>query len=619
MEEYYHKFHIPVMGTGYSADTPLRVAPFGISSVISSVDDILLEMLRRYYSNEFSLPQFKIPWNDEDGRAKRITAYLDTVMEIVRIKFEEIKHQPFFANNDKKKYFDLLPDDSLLKKAYQKLLAMNSGPERDALEEELTEKMRPGSIDLNIMVKLDKANYDKKGKPLPEEFSDAKAALRGFANSAVSGSLVFSAGINQSLFTYMTQFREFYRDTMGVLKKRIILKVSDFRSALIQGKFLAKKGLEVFEFRIESGLNCGGHAFPSTGNLLPSLLQEFKEKREQLVAQFQPLVKKYYDKMGWDYPETAATATPLITVQGGIGTNGEVKRLTEDFGMDLTGWATPFLLVPEATCVDGATIEALKKAAPKDLYISEASPLNVSFNNMHTSGSAIWTRKQAAQGKPGSPCPKGFLKLNTEFTEKPICLASREYQKLKLKQIAKSHLPDEQKQKMYERVVEKECICHHLGNSALISLGLAKEKNSPQSMCPGPNLAWFDRTYSLQEMVDHIYGRIPSLLPAERPHMFAKEIEMYVDYFQKLVDRCECTPGELKYLDEYYSNLKEGMKYCLEIATRQPYPDENLASIPPCVEKQSTRLQNIYDVFMREMKEKPLRNRFTEHNEAAAV
>ena len=45
--------------------------------------------------------------------------------------------------------------------------------------------------------------------------------------------------------------------------------MSDFRSALIQGKFLAKKGLEVAEFRIESGLNCGGHAFATDGHLMP--------------------------------------------------------------------------------------------------------------------------------------------------------------------------------------------------------------------------------------------------------------------------------------------------------------------------------------------------------------
>ncbi len=619
MEEYYHTFHIPVMGTGHSADTPLRVAPFGISSVISLVDDILLEKLRRYYSDYYGLPQFKIAANEEDGRAKRITAYLDTVMEIVRIKFEEIKNEPFFANNDKKKYFDLLPDDSFLKKGYQKLLAMNAGPERDALEEELTDKMRPGSIDVNIMVKLDRVNYDKKGKPLAEEFNDAKAALRGFANSTLKSSIVFSAGINQSLYNYMSQFKDFYRDTMGEIKKRIVLKVSDFRSALIQGKYLAKKGFEVFEFRIESGLNCGGHAFPSNGSLLPSLLQEMKEKKDQLVSQFQPLVQKYYEKMGWEYPESAKKDKPLITVQGGIGTNGEVRRLREDFGLDLTGWATPFLLVPEATCVDETTLEAMMRAGEQDLYVSDSSPLNVSFNNLYTSGSQEITRTLAAKGKPGSACPKGFLALNTEFTEKPLCLASKKYLKMKLKEISKSFLDDTQKKKMLDNALAKECICHNLGNGALIALGLVKEKNAPQSVCPGPNLAWFDRIYSLQEMVDHIYGRIPSLVPAERPHMFAKEIVMYVDYFKKMVDECTYTPAEMKSLEEYKSNLEDGMQLCLQIAEKEPYPGENLNSIPPCVAAQKIRLQNLYNDLMERSFEVSANVNQDQHNELVAV
>ena len=39
---------------------------------------------------------------------------------------------------------------------------------------------------------------------------------------------------------------------------------------------------------------------------------------------------------------------------------------------------------------------------------------------------------------PGSVCVKGYTRFNQEFTEKPICKASREYQKLKLQELAKS-------------------------------------------------------------------------------------------------------------------------------------------------------------------------------------
>ncbi|MEJ2658603.1 MAG: hypothetical protein P8012_15675, partial [Desulfobacterales bacterium] len=388
-----HSFHIPVMGIGHSADTPIRVAPFGISSVISLVDDLLLEKIRKYYALKYGLVYHKISKDETDGRAKRISAYLDTVHEIVRKKMQEIKEQPFFENNNKQKYFELLPENSILKQKYNTLLKMRAGTEKNALEKDLTNHMKPGSIDVNIMVHLDRIHYSKNGDPLGEEFTDAKAGLRGYANSCLQSSIVFSAGFNRHLYSYMAKFRDFYRDKMGRIKKRIILKVSDFRSALIQGKFLAQKGLEVYEFRIESGLNCGGHAFPSNGILLPKLLKEFKENRDHLAAEFRPLILKYYKKMGWKYPESAMKIHPLITVQGGIGNHGEVLRLMKDFGMDSTGWASPFLLVPEVTCVDDPTRELLRKSEANDLYLSDASPLNIPFNNIRGTGSELWTRK----------------------------------------------------------------------------------------------------------------------------------------------------------------------------------------------------------------------------------
>ena len=103
MTDTIHSFHIPVMGTGHSVDTPIRVAPFGISSVISLVDDLLLEEIRQYYAEKHGLPYHKIAKNEADGRAKRISAYLNVVHEIVQKKMVEIKQQHFFENNNKKK------------------------------------------------------------------------------------------------------------------------------------------------------------------------------------------------------------------------------------------------------------------------------------------------------------------------------------------------------------------------------------------------------------------------------------------------------------------------------------------------------------------------------------
>lgn len=597
-----HSFHIPVMGTGHSIDTAIRVAPFGISSVLSLVDDLLLERIRKYYCEKFEMPYEKIPRNAEDGRAKRTTAYLNMVGEIVKRRFEDIKSQPFFANNEKSKYFELLPDTSILKQSYRKLLSMDACSERDSLEAELTDKMQAGSIDVNIMVKLDKINYDKNSQPMSDEFSDAKAALRGFGNSTLRSSIVFSAGINQTLFSYMTQFRDFYRDELGELKKKIILKVSDFRSALIQGKFLAKKGLEVHEFRVESGLNCGGHAFPSNGHLLPTLLQEFKEKRQQLASQFWPIIEKFYKEKGWPLPESAKNETPILTVQGGIGNHGENERMLKGFGFERTGWATPFLLVPEATCIDEPTRNLLRTAGEDDVYLSESSPLNIPFNNIHNSGSEKWTQENISKGSPGSACPKGFLVSNNEFTELPICHASKEFQKQKLAEVEKLDVSEEKRERYREKVLAKQCICDHLGNGALIALGIQKVQASPQSICPGPNIAWFNRIYTLHEMVNHIYGRSQSLVPPERPHMFAKELVMYVDHFEKTIRDADLNSvREVKTLKEFKVNLDKGIGFCLEIAKGDPFGDENLSSIEPCVNNQKNRLEKLYAGFVAKL------------------
>ena len=592
-----HQFHIPVMGTGHSIDSPIRVAHLGIDSVISVVDDMLCEKIRKHYSSEFNFNYKNISRFDEDGRANRITAYLDMVGDIVSQKFEAIKEMSFISGNEKDRYFKLLPSESPLKKQYEYILSLSDEGDRNRLMEKLTDNMQCGSIDVNIMAKVDALSLDGEGKPLSSEYSDASAALRGFANSKIRSALVLSAGFNPRLYSYLSEFKDFYRDAAGGIKKKIILKVSDFRSAMIQGKFLAKKGLEVAEFRIESGLNCGGHAFASDGQLMPVLLQEFREKRDQLLETFQPMVKAFYESQGWDYPQlNDEQIKPIVTVQGGIGTNGEMRRLLEDFDMDGTGWGSPFLLVPEATCVDSETSKLLADSGENELYLSNVSPLGVPFNNIRGSGSEIYTKKMVEKGKPGSKCPKKFLVTNTEFTENPICTASAQYQLLKINQIENSELSDEEKSSRKEKVVQKTCLCTNLGAGSLIRLGIMNPSYARQSICPGPNLAWFKREYSLEEMTDHIYGRCESLVQQERPHMFAKELAMYVDYIEELAAQEEDREsGAWKKLVRMKKNLEKGIEFCEEVASRKPFKNENLDSLKKTANVQRKRLLNIFD------------------------
>ncbi len=268
-----------------------------------------------------------------------------------------------------------------------------------------------GSIDVNIMSKLDKVNYAKNGEPLPPEYSDAQAALRGFATSELNSSVVFSAGYNPRLYAYIETFSDFLPDENETLKKRIILKVSDYRSALTQGKLLAKKGLWVSEFRIESGLNCGGHAFATDGLLLGPILEEFKNNRPALITELMALCNQALAAKGC---KTFSIPPEMrITVQGGIGTAKENRFLLEYYQMDSTGWGSPFLLVPEATNLDEETLQQLATAKKEDYYLSNASPLGIPFNNFRKSSSEKQRIARISKGRPGSPCYKKFVMSGT--------------------------------------------------------------------------------------------------------------------------------------------------------------------------------------------------------------
>ena len=56
-----HTFHIPVMGTAFTADSALKVAHYGINTVIALADDVLLERLRKYYSEPVSYTHLTLP------------------------------------------------------------------------------------------------------------------------------------------------------------------------------------------------------------------------------------------------------------------------------------------------------------------------------------------------------------------------------------------------------------------------------------------------------------------------------------------------------------------------------------------------------------------------------
>ncbi len=575
-----HNFHIPVMGLAYTIDSPIKVAQYGISSVISIIDDEIIERMNRLYHGKNNFTYTEITNKIEDYRAKRITAYLDMVDDVVNLKFENLKQELSKSKEALNQYISMLPSKSDVKNGL-KNLAEQKDNFAENVRKFLDIHLSPGSIDVNIMTKVDKDNFDKNIQ-LPVIYNDAHVSLRGFANSKLSSSVVLSAGMNPRLYSYFESFPDFFPNEKGELKKKIILKVSDFRSAMIQGNFLAKKGLWVSEYRVESGLNCGGHAFATDGLLLGPIMEEFKQKKKELIASAHDLMVKALTQK-----ELHCPPEPLemkITVQGGVGTAEEHEFLLENYQLDSVGWGSPFLLVPEATSVDKETRQLLSKSKEEDFYLSNISPLGIPFNTVKGTTNEFLKQQKVLQNKAGSSCPKKFLALSKEFSPQGICTASRKYQTIKLNdlELQKNEISDREYDRTKTKITEKSCLCVGLVNSSYLENELpVKGEKQGVVVCPGPNLAYFDKEVSLADMVQHIYGEKNVMPENDRPNLFVNELKMYVDYLKNEIEDFSenFTNAQVKKWKTFKTNLTEGVEYYEQLFSETPFFRNNVKTI----------------------------------------
>ena len=255
-----------------------------------------------------------------------------------------------------------------------------------------------------------------------------------------------------------------------------------------------------------------------------------------------------------------------FSVQGGIGTYDEDDFLHKHYNIESTGWGTPFLLVPEATTVDEATLKLLCAAKEKDVVLSRNSPLGVRFYYLKGTTAENEKLLRIKNGKPGSPCTEKHLGFNTEFTKDPICTASHKYQKLKITQLQSLNLPEPQYKKQLNDVLDKECLCVGLCNAAAIKYKQTFiKKMNAVNICPGPNIINFSKVVSLQTMTDHIYGRKNILTNTNRPHMFIAELNLYIDYLKEQLEEDILQPAQFfkkkKYYATFFQNITDGIIY----------------------------------------------------------
>jgi hypothetical protein len=87
-------------------------------------------------------------------------------------------------------------------------------------------------------------------------------------------------------------------------------------------------------------LNCGGHAFATEGMLLGPIMEEFRQKKNELIQSAYTLMNSALEQKG-----KTVLSKPLemkITVQGGVGTSEEHDFLLNTYNVDSVGWGSPF-------------------------------------------------------------------------------------------------------------------------------------------------------------------------------------------------------------------------------------------------------------------------------------
>ncbi len=110
------------MGLAFTIDSPVKVARYGISSAISIMEDRLTEMMRKHYYPLINETYFPISTKEENYREKRITDYLNLVSRIVSAQVEKLRKSVFEAGSDVAKYFEMLPESSVLKSLYKQMM-----------------------------------------------------------------------------------------------------------------------------------------------------------------------------------------------------------------------------------------------------------------------------------------------------------------------------------------------------------------------------------------------------------------------------------------------------------------------------------------------------------------
>ena len=125
-----------------------------------------------------------------------------------------------------------------------------------------------------------------------------------------------------------------------------------------------------------------------------------------------------------------------------------------------------------------------------------------------------------------------------------------------------------------------------LAATAVINYGLNTRESFGVSICPGPNMAYFDKLLSLEDMTKHIYGLENFMSRTDRPNMFMKELNLYMDYLKNKLEEAkkDWNKKQEKYFNRFLENMNDGIVYYTNMFDElkdkyEQTKDETLASL----------------------------------------
>ena len=125
-----------------------------------------------------------------------------------------------------------------------------------------------------------------------------------------------------------------------------------------------------------------------------------------------------------------------------------------------------------------------------------------------------------------------------------------------------------------------------LSAAAFVTNEIETRESKAVSICPGPNMAYFDKLLSLEDMTKHIYGLKNFMSRTDRPNMFMKELNLYMDYLKNKLEEAkkDWNKKQEKYFNRFFENMNDGIAYYNNLfdSVKDKYEqtkDETLASL----------------------------------------